>query len=106
MLHSITFKNSFIAQDVVLMIANEFVAKLFVVEIIVEDSSHKIFFIVKDVTEYTLYDDHYQAYLLNRSYSSDCTTWRCLAYDDMKFCDVSFITHSSNDNYFVPKRWP
>ena len=64
------------------------------------------FFVVRDVTEYTLYGDHYQAYLLNLSYLNDRTSWRFLTYHVIQFCFVSFISSSSIDKCFIPKRWP
>ena len=64
-----------------------------------------LFFIVKVLTDYATYDDHYQTCLVDNGYERDTDCLKCLNSNDLKLSLVSFLTSNGNGELCFSKHW-
>lgn len=86
------------------MFPNESGSQLLLVNTIIETCDKILHVIWKDITNYTYYNNHYQAFNLHESALVGKSHIQCLTTQKLEFCSVSRITQNSNSKY-IPIRW-
>lgn len=104
-LQLILFHNRTIKNGVILSFATETEPKMFCVVHLIENNTNNLCIIAKEITDYIMYDEHYQAYHLDDNYYNCNQNWICLQLDDLFLCTVTHVAKSSNSKKYILKRW-
>ena len=102
---SIVVKGQNICKNAVLMIPGLDDPELYVVHVMFEIAPQQIFTVVRNVTEYNMYDCHFQGYELYNRALTDSVNWSYLTTEQLRTSYVSYLTKSNNGNLYIPKRW-
>jgi len=81
------------------------IISLFIVHKMIIGKTEKLFLISRDITKFSEYDEHYQAYNLDATYLSEPQSWRCLSLENLQFRFISRIVENANGDLLIPKRW-
>lgn len=79
--------------------------QFFCIDLLLEDTFGKLYLVVKSISDYTYYDQHYQAYVIENGYDSKPDNWLCLNLHDLELSTVSYVTKNGEGNLYFPKRW-
>lgn len=104
-LSQISFQHYTITKNVVLMRPAQEENQFFLIDSILEDATGKLHLVVKSITDYAMYDDHYQAYEVEDSYEVDQNCWHCLGLNDLQLSTISYMTTNGKGCAYFPKRW-
>ena len=100
-----TFQNRTLEKNVALMTPNKVDYEMLLIHVIVRELNKNIYIVAKDVTKYTYYEEHYQAYRLLPNYETKNELWRCLSVQDLKSYSISHKVSTGNKREYILKRW-
>ena len=103
-LQYITFKNHTIKNNV-LAIPNEMDPQIFWVKVIIDDFTGNLYIIAKVISNYVLYDEHFQAYKFYEDAAMKCNSWQVIDLQSLESCFVSHIVDCRDRGKFIPKHW-
>lgn len=104
-IQQVIFHGKTLEENTVLAVPNEMRHEFFVIQVILEDVSRTLYVVVRNVTDYTYYDEHYQGYRLHENYASDPNIWQCSRMTDFEDCSVTRIACTTDGRKFILKRW-
>ena len=94
MTENIIFQNHIVDENVVLMRPGKEKNQFFIVHVIFRDTVGKLYIVVKELSDYVYYNEHFQAYVVEKGYEFDSKCWKCLGLQDLKESSISHLTHS------------
>lgn len=103
-INNLRFRGREIRDGVIVMLPCDSSVNFFLVHKIVIDES-KMYLISRNVTDFSYYDEHYQAYNLDPNHLSGLQTWQILTIQDLKFRFISRTVKNARGDVFIPKRW-
>ena len=99
----VVLQNHTLDTNVVLMLRISEINHFYVIHIILQDVSGNLFIVVKEVTDLTYYDEHFQSYSLDEALRHT-QSLRCINVDNLNEFFVSRISQSSQGKFYIPKR--
>ena len=105
MVEKMTFNNFTLKKDAVIMIPGEEERKLFVIHVIVKDTTGLVNIVTREMTQFTDYCEHYQGYKLLENFRLCESDWRCFTLCDLDDASFSFISVNGMNETCIPKRW-
>lgn len=103
-LNSIIFKGRTISNNI-LVVPKKNYYSFFSVHLIFEDENRKLCVVVKDITKYTYYNDHFQAYFVYNNAVALAKVWKTFDVDDLDGVFCSRIVVVGEKEQYIPKRW-
>ena len=97
------YKNREVAQNVLVM-PEETCHRFFSIHLILQDSSKNLYIIVQEITNFTMYDGHFQAYQYHDIYIN-LSIWRCFTVTELESCFISRAFKNEEEKFYVLKRW-
>lgn len=101
------FKGKTVEKNSVLVIPNDSIKErnVLLVHDIIKIDDTNVQLIVQDVTDYTYYVEHYQAYRLHENYKFDTGNYQCREITELHCAYVSRLVVLDDGLTFIPKRW-
>ena len=87
------------------MIPGEEERKLFVIHVIVKDTTGLVNIVNREMTQFTDYCEHYQGYKLPENFRLCESDWRCFTLCDLDDASFSFISLNSLNEPCISNRW-
>ena len=95
---SFVVKGQNICKNAVLMIPGLDDPELYVVHVMFEIAPQQVLTVVRNVTEYNMYDCHFQGYELYNHALTDSVNWCYLTTEQLRTAYVSYVMKSKNGN--------
>lgn len=104
-LNFIKYKARTIKKNTILMSASEKGPQFYLVHVLFEDNVQTLVVVVKDITMFTYYDEHFQAYKITENIFVNISTWKVFNLKDLEHCHITHYSYSGHGEKYILKRW-